>query len=102
MRLLIGLALTLAALPAFAQTREDNLLKCASDNLETGISGCTALLQSGQETKGRQAILYDIRGSDYENEGQRVKAIADYRAALKLDPDNNDAHLGLQRLGASP
>jgi tetratricopeptide (TPR) repeat protein len=37
-----------------------------------------------------------------EKLGQREKAIADYRAALKLNPANDDSKAGLKRLGAAP
>lgn len=34
--------------------------------------------------------------------GRRDKAVADYRAALKIDPKMKEAEDGLNRLGAEP
>jgi len=44
----------------------------------------------------------ETRGEIYEQLGQRDQAIADYRAALKLDPKKDGSRQGLQRLGATP
>ncbi len=43
-----------------------------------------------------------IRGRIYAAVGQRDKAIADFRAALKLDPNHDTAKQGLVRLGIKP
>src|SRR5665213_1674880 len=97
--ILIGLALTLAALPAWAQTLHENAVRCEGSDPNLRIGGCTALIQSGQVTNEVMADAYDNRGAAYEKKGLRDKAIADYRAALKLDPTDRYA---LKRLGAKP
>jgi len=38
----------------------------------------------------------------YENKKDTNRAIADYRKALALDPNNSFASDGLKRLGAKP
>jgi tetratricopeptide (TPR) repeat protein len=48
------------------------------------------------------AVDYLRRGVAYEASGERDKAIADYRAALKLDPGDAESKKGLQRLGSTP
>ncbi|HTC19149.1 MAG TPA: tetratricopeptide repeat protein [Stellaceae bacterium] len=45
---------------------------------------------------------FETRGEIYETLGQRDQAIADYRAALKLDPKKDASRQGLQRLGGAP
>jgi tetratricopeptide (TPR) repeat protein len=45
---------------------------------------------------------FGTRALIYEKLGQRDKAIADYRAALKLDPNHKSAQDGLNRLGVAP
>lgn len=48
------------------------------------------------------AEAYDTRARLHEMLGWRRKAIADYRAALALDPTIESARAGLKRLGAAP
>ena len=45
---------------------------------------------------------YRLRGYAYELSEQRDKAVADYRAALKLDPGAENLKQALVRLGAAP
>ena len=44
----------------------------------------------------------EARAEIYEKLGQRDKAIADYRASLKLDPKKDGSKQGLKRLGVAP
>jgi len=46
-------------------------------------------------------VLFKARGSAYELEGQPDRAIADYRAVLRIDPADPDATAALKRLGAA-
>jgi len=174
-RVLIGLALVLAAMPAGAQTAEKNIAKCDSENLDISIAGCTAMIQAkpamsaewqlaahynrglGYAKKGLQDLAiadftsaialkprpetlanlhgaiglayfhkqlyaecivyasmmielqpnkdaagYRVRGYAYELSGERDKAIADYRMALKFDPDAENLKAALSRLGVTP
>lgn len=51
------------------------------------------------------AAAYDTRGHIYEALGRRNEAVADFRKALALEPQNPSAHLtrqGLLRLGVTP
>ena len=48
------------------------------------------------------AMGYRLRGSAYEQTGERDKAIADYRMALKFDPDAENLKDALSRLGVTP
>jgi tetratricopeptide (TPR) repeat protein len=48
------------------------------------------------------AIGYRLRGTAYEFSEQPDKAIDDYRAALKFDPDSPNLKAALSRLGATP
>jgi tetratricopeptide (TPR) repeat protein len=92
-RILIGLALTLIAIPAWAQTRDENRAQCMSDDLDTQISGCTADIQSGLETVPADlAIAYYNRGRAYENKALHDQAIADYTEAIALRPNDADTY----------
>ena len=48
----------------------------------------------------QNARTLETRAEIYEKLGQRSKAIADYRAVLKLVPDEEASKRGLKRLGA--
>jgi tetratricopeptide (TPR) repeat protein len=85
-RILIGSALTLVALPAWALTSDEK--KCNGDLADVGISGCTAVIQLGRETKPNLAIACYNRGNDYSDQDLYDQAIADYTKAIKLDPKN--------------
>ncbi|HTC17982.1 MAG TPA: tetratricopeptide repeat protein [Stellaceae bacterium] len=100
-RISIGLILMLLAAPAAAQTREENVAQCASNDLDIKIGGCTALIQSGQGSTEVLGQAYANRGLAYERKGYLVQAISDYRAALRINPDDYAANLGLARLNAT-
>jgi Flp pilus assembly protein TadD len=52
--------------------------------------------------KPNGAEAYHNRGVIYEKKGLHEKAIADYRSALRLDPNNNDSKRALERLEVAP
>jgi len=68
----------------------------------------------GQDAKGlpdiekaltldaNSAVYIETRAEIFEKLGQRERSIADYRAALKLDPTDDASKAGLKRLGAQP
>jgi len=87
-RILIGLALALAALPASAQTRDELWEHCEDDNPDLSIGGCTALIQSGQETTENLANAFYNRGLAYRQNGLYDQAISDYTQALRLTPND--------------
>lgn len=86
-RIFIGLALVLVALPAWAQTRDENRTKCLSNNPDISISGCTADIQSGQESTLDLSVTYLNRGNAYEDKDLYDQAIADYTKAITLAPN---------------
>jgi tetratricopeptide (TPR) repeat protein len=54
------------------------------------------------ELKPDESGGYRVRGYAYELSGQRDKAIADYRMALKFDPEAENLKAALIRLGVTP
>lgn len=60
---------------------------CAENpDLGERIKACTALIQSGQEMPKNLAVAYNDRGNAYSAKGDFDRAIADYSAAIRLDP----------------
>jgi tetratricopeptide (TPR) repeat protein len=95
-RVLIGLALLLVAMPAWspawAQTREESAAQCANNDADTRIKGCTALINSGQESQANLVILYTNRGVGENKKGLNDNAIADATKAISLGPDYANAY----------
>src|SRR5579864_1153602 len=50
------------------------------------IRSCSTLIESGRETPHRAAAAYDNRGIAHANKGDYDRAIADFNAAIRLDP----------------
>jgi tetratricopeptide (TPR) repeat protein len=84
--LLIIIALMLSALPAWAQSFEQNRANCSNGDNATTISACTAVIQSGQLAGPDLAVIYLNRGGSYYIEGHYAQAIADLNQAIALKP----------------
>src|ERR1039458_2727660 len=89
-------ALLVFGLPARAQTptRDENWTRCEGPNPEVSIAGCTALLQSGQESPANVLIALYNRAASYDHKGDYDKAIADYSEVIRLKPDFSAAFNG--------
>jgi tetratricopeptide (TPR) repeat protein len=89
-------ALMLArALPAFAQL-SSNWKGCTGNpdvDWERQIAACTALIDSGAESKENTGVAYYNRALAYENLDKFNEAIADFTRAIALDPENAEAYL---------
>jgi tetratricopeptide (TPR) repeat protein len=48
------------------------------------------------------AVALANRGDVYAKKGDKARAVAEYRAALAIDPDIDVALNGLKKLGAQP
>src|ERR1700722_19468302 len=82
---LLRVFLILVASSAWAQTRDENIMKCTSNNPDAVISGCTALLHSDHDADCVAA--YIARGNTYIGMGRYDQAIADFTKAITLRPD---------------
>jgi tetratricopeptide (TPR) repeat protein len=71
---------------AAAQTRDDEWARCAHGDPAARIAGCTALIQSGTETKADLFADFYSRGIAYAGDGQFDLALADYDRAVDLQP----------------
>jgi tetratricopeptide (TPR) repeat protein len=83
---------TLLAGGARAQSaRDQNLASCKGDDVGRKIFGCTALIESGQETPETLAIVFLNRGNALADNGQIDIAIQDYDQAIKDNPQSAEA-----------
>jgi len=85
----IGLVLAFIALPAWAQNRDDNMDQCTGGDPDAAIAGCTALIQSGQETAPSLAVAYNNRAWNLHLKGQDAAALADANTGVTLAPTAN-------------
>jgi tetratricopeptide (TPR) repeat protein len=60
--------------------------------LDTVISGCTALIQSGNYRGRDLSTVFVTRATAYQREGQLERAIQDYDEAIRLDPSSATAY----------
>jgi tetratricopeptide (TPR) repeat protein len=95
--IIAAISLSLAASlsgSARAQTRDQNRQRCADVNPDISISGCTGMIQSGQETSANLAIAYYNRATADGDKGEYDLAHADYNQSIQLQPDDADAFTG--------
>jgi len=96
MRHTVFIIATLAALLApTASARAGMEEDCMQvHDLDTKVSGCTAVIRSGQWQGKELAWAYNNRGLAYTYLGNPARAIEDYDQALRLDPGLAVAYLG--------
>jgi tetratricopeptide (TPR) repeat protein len=87
--------LHLATFSGAAAAQSLDQQRCFGHDLDPSIAGCTAMIQSGQETQENLIRAFIIRGSAYSEKGEYDRAIEDYNRALAADPGNASAHSGL-------
>ncbi len=90
----LGVVVLAAALPVNAQSA--NWRGCTGNpdiDWQRQIIACTALIESGAETRENIAIAYYNRALAYENLDNYESAIADFSRAIVLNPDDADSYL---------
>jgi hypothetical protein len=97
-RILIGLAFTLIALPAWAQTEVERAEAMAT----TTANDCATHKDDPQICQQMAKFNVDKGYKEYEQKRLYDEAARFYRAALKIDPTSDAAKQGLIRLGATP
>jgi tetratricopeptide (TPR) repeat protein len=86
--ILLCLALTLAAVPARAQTVDETWERCKSNDPDLAIAGCTAMMRVGPQDKLSLSGYHVMRGYAYEHKGLTDMALADFDNAISLAPDS--------------
>ena len=89
---LIGLTLALVALPAAAQTQDEEWNGCFPSRTSVGVPAeakagyCTQLIESGRLSAKNLVAAYNNRGDAYEKMGLFDQEIADDTKAIQIDP----------------
>jgi uncharacterized protein YecT (DUF1311 family) len=77
--------------PAIAQTSAQAWDWCAGKDgasAELQINACTTVINSRQETQEDLAVAFGNRGNGYQTKGDYYRAIAEYDAAIQLNPND--------------
>ena len=69
------------------------LARCFGTDIDWRITGCSALIDSSGGTSMNRAQFFIIRGSAFLSKGQDDRAVQDFDAAIRLDPDQANAFL---------
>src|SRR5437016_8403958 len=98
---LVGLIL-LTALPGWLRHRPPNQLP-AKSNIQSSLSGANASTGSVEATVGSEGQSVDVekaadlqnRGTELLTQGKVDEAVVQFKAAMKLNPEDEDAHYNL-------
>ena len=86
-RIIAAVAAVFAFGAAALATVDDPTLDCLSEDNERRISGCSALIDSPGLPDDQRSLAYGMRALAYSLLGVFDKALSDYDAALKINPD---------------
>ena len=89
--LLFAFTSALLTCSAATQTGDDNSARCASQDPDVRIAGCTAVIQAGTGTTSEMANAFTNRCGAYNRKGEYDRAIVDCDQAIKVDPNYAEA-----------
>ena len=87
----VGRLLTLmfclaCGLSASTHALADDWMECERHHWDDRIAGCTRIILKRGTSNKDLTLAYGLRGGAYLNKGDRDKAIADFTAAIRLNP----------------
>jgi tetratricopeptide (TPR) repeat protein len=83
---LIAVAMLMALAMGPRTAAADDFDTCEKQSGDVAIAACARAIASGQYKGANLSVLYNNRGVEYANKGDRDRAIADYDQALRLNP----------------
>jgi tetratricopeptide (TPR) repeat protein len=86
--MVLAVLMTSGRLPAFADDSDD----CAEKKGDVAIAACSRAIASGHWKGADQADNFYNRGLDYYAKGDHARALADFSAAIGIDPTMFDAY----------
>lgn len=79
----------------YAYAQEQDWAACSKKRGDVAIAACTNLIERGDQSDKRLAEAHYNRGYEYDALREFDKAMADYREAIRLDPEAKLAHNNL-------
>ena len=70
----------------------DDRADCGNSNPDLAISGCSAIIDAGKETKENIAVAYRLRGIAYGKKGDDNLAIQDFDKLIAFYPKNANSY----------
>ena len=91
----IAIASLLLVLPAQAQQMQDWHVCQEKDKTTLGnhVRSCTAIIRSDRSSSKDKAVAYNNRGNFLRDRGELDRAIADFDAAVRLEPKSADTYI---------
>jgi tetratricopeptide (TPR) repeat protein len=83
----ISVLMHVAGFSGAATAQTPDRRQCGAPDPDVSIRGCTAMIQSGHESRQNLAIAFYNRGNSYRSKGQPDRAIEDYDQAIRLNPN---------------
>jgi lipoprotein NlpI len=80
------------AAPGTGATRRDTADCLQERDTEKQIAGCTRVIDDGRQADRTRAVAHYNRGNAFAAKGDQDAAIADYDAAIKLNPKDSRAY----------
>jgi len=95
MKAVFGLCCLALLSNGYAYAAEEDWAACNNERGDISIQACTRIIERGGESDEQLSRAYYNRGYEYEALRDFDKAIADYREAIRLDPQAKLAHNNL-------
>src|SRR5450830_460290 len=82
---LLAILILLICIP-LAPVAADDVGSCASARGDEALEACSRVIESGQTSGVGLAVVHRNRGNAFRIKGDNDRAIADFDAAIRLDP----------------
>ena len=89
---LIVLSALMALCLSPATAVADDFDTCEKESGDIAIAACSRAIASGNYKGEKLAVLYNDRGVEHANKGERDRSIADLDQAIRLKPDYPEAY----------
>jgi tetratricopeptide (TPR) repeat protein len=76
----------------FGHAAADDLTTCKNGSGDEALAACTRALQASRLDRTERVRVYNARGVLWKRKGDYDRAIADYNAAIELDPEYHYAY----------
>src|SRR4051812_14258920 len=87
-------AVSVAAAPMSARLFADDVQVCRKESGNTAIAACSRAIASGSFQDRALARILSDRAFEYRRKGEADRAMTDYNAAIRVDPQYVHAFIG--------